>query len=113
LLEYQDLPVVSDANFNELVSETESRFLLLDFGADWCEPCKAMEPIVAGIAAEMGSSIQVGRVDLDQSPGLAERFRVFSIPHLVLLQGSIVKLRVRGPQSLRELRQALSAEVGK
>jgi thioredoxin-like negative regulator of GroEL len=111
LLGYQDLPVVSDENFNELVSENESRFLLLDFAADWCEPCKAMEPIVAEIAGEMVSSMQVGRVDLDKSPGLAERFRVFSIPCLVLLDGSTVKLRVRGPQSLRQLRRALSAEI--
>jgi thioredoxin 1 len=111
LSDFADLSVISDANFDEVLNASGAKFWLLDFGADWCEPCKAMDPIVADIAEEFRSLVRVGRVDLDESPGLAERFKVVSIPSLLLLEGPTVKLRLRGVQSRDEIRAALSEAV--
>jgi len=106
------VPYVSDDSFpEESVPTTEP--ILLDFTADWCEPCKAMDPTIEAIAKEFEGRLRVLKVDLDESPELVSRFRVMSIPTLVLLRGGESVQRLRGPRShgqlAKELEDFLSA----
>lgn len=57
---------------------------LVDLYADWCQPCKVLEPILDEMSAELAGKLKIVRVDVDQSPMLAQSFRVQSIPMLVL-----------------------------
>jgi thioredoxin 1/putative thioredoxin len=59
--------------------------VLIDLYADWCQPCKQLEPILEQIANELSGKLKIVRVDVEKSPMLARSFRVQSIPMLVLI----------------------------
>lgn len=82
---------VNEKNFNELGDGK----VLLDFYADWCGPCRMVSPIIDQIAAER-SDIKVGKVNVDEERALAERFKVYSIPTLVVLDAGQIVHQVSG-----------------
>lgn len=88
-------------NFREEVLESKEP-VLIDFYADWCAPCKMIAPIVEEIAGEV-SGVKVGKINVDEEPGLAGEFRVMSIPTLVVMKdGKPVKTMV-GVQPKKEI----------
>lgn len=99
---------VSDETFAAELAAT-SVPMLLDFTADWCEPCKAMEPAMEQIAREYAGRLRVVRVDLDSSEDLAFKFRVMSIPTLIFLKDGEPGRRVRGAQSYDNLVNEIDA----
>ncbi len=79
-------------NFNEVVNSGKT--VLLDFYADWCGPCRMVSPIVHEIADER-KDIIVGKVNVDEQEDLAQKFRVFSIPTLVVVSdGEVIEQAV-------------------
>ncbi|MGM9647028.1 MAG: thioredoxin [Eubacteriales bacterium] len=79
--------VVTKDNF-EAVKNSE-KTVLLDFYADWCGPCRMVSPIVDQIAEEC-PQYTVGKINVDNSPELAQQFGVVSIPTLVVMKGGEV-----------------------
>lgn len=79
------LPLVSEQDF-ELRVLRNPLPVLLDLYADWCEPCKALAPVLESLADELQGKVDFMRVDVEASPMLAQAFRVQSIPMLVLLK---------------------------
>ena len=77
-------------NFHKEVLNSDKP-VLLDFFASWCGPCKMVAPILDEIAEER-EDIKVCKVDIDQQPELASRFRVMSVPTLMVMkEGKIVE----------------------
>lgn len=76
----------SDASFQGDVLQSEKP-VLVDFWAEWCGPCKAIAPILEDVATARQESLRVVKVNIDESPELARRFGVRSIPTLILFQG--------------------------
>lgn len=76
---------ITENNYDELVQQA-SVPVLLDFWAAWCGPCRMLAPVVAEIAEEYDGRVAVGKVNVDEEPGLAEQFRVESIPTVVILK---------------------------
>ena len=64
--------------------------VLVDFWATWCGPCRMIAPVIEEVAAEFDGRAVVGKVDVDEEPGLAQRFGVMSIPTLIVLKGGKV-----------------------
>jgi thioredoxin 1 len=80
---------VSDATFEDEVLRSDLP-VLIDMYADWCQPCKQLSPIVEEVAQELEGKLKVVKVDIDRSPGVAQAFRVQSIPTLVVMhQGQV------------------------
>ena len=89
--------IINNQNFEMEVINSEKK-VLLDFWAPWCGPCQMVLPIVEEIAGER-SDIKVCKVNVDENPELAKRFRVMSIPTLVVMEhGEIVKRSVGAKQ---------------
>ena len=76
-------------NFQEEVVNSEKP-VLLDFWASWCGPCRMVGPILDEIAAER-SDIKVAKVNVDEQPELASRYKIMSIPTLMVIrEGKVV-----------------------
>ena len=77
--------------------------LLIDFWADWCGPCKAMAPQFERAAAMLEPRIRLLKVDIDQSPDLASRFSIRSVPTLLLLKDRNEIARKSGAMNARQI----------
>ncbi len=75
---------ITEDNFDEIVMKSEKP-VLLDFYADWCGPCKMLSPIVEQISEQYADEYLVGKINVDEQPGLALKYRVMSIPMLVTM----------------------------
>ena len=97
---------VNDSTFKTEVLHS-SVPVLVDFFATWCGPCQMLAPVIEEIAAESGGKYKVCRVDVDQSPGLVQKFRIMSVPTLaVLVNGQEIR-RLVGGQSKEQILSAL------
>ena len=80
---------INNNNFLSEVMNSEKK-VLLDFWAPWCGPCRMVVPMVEEIAEER-PDIKVGKINVDENPELATRFRIMSIPTLVVMEnGKII-----------------------
>ena len=81
---------LSDTNFDAEVLKADAP-VLVDFTATWCGPCKQLAPIVDKIADENVGKYQVATVDIDDCPGIAQRFRIKGVPTVMVFKGGQVK----------------------
>lgn len=101
--------VLTDASF--AAAMTDERPVLVDFWAAWCGPCRMIAPAVEQLAKEMGERALVAKLNVDENQQTAQRFRVMSIPTLLIFrQGRVVDTLV-GVQPAPVLRQRLLAHV--
>jgi thioredoxin 1 len=80
---------INDLNFDNEVLKSPVPFLL-DFSAVWCGPCKVLAPIVDKLADEYQGKVRVGKLDIDDSPGVASKFGIRGVPTvLVFKEGKV------------------------
>src|SRR5579872_882071 len=83
------VPFVTERDFEREVLRSELP-VLLEFSADWCQPCKAIAPEVEAFAREMSGKAKVVKIDVDKSPTIAQQLRVQSVPtFMVVAEGQI------------------------
>ena len=81
--------IITSENFEDEVIKSDIP-VLVDFFATWCSPCSALSPITAEIAEEYAGKVKVGKVNVDEQPALARKFRIMSIPALVFFRNGDV-----------------------
>ena len=100
------LPTVSERNFEQEVLLSEEP-VLVEFGAEWCGPCKTMLPELLALAEELKGKAKIVTIDIDRSPMIARQIGVQSVPTFVVFhQGRPVGGKV-GAMQRRELRDML------
>lgn len=77
---------VSEADFEREVLRSD-RPVLVDFWAPWCAPCRMVAPALEALARDHGNSLKVAKVNVDENPGLAGRYRAMSIPTMIVIKG--------------------------
>lgn len=97
---------LNDKNFDEVVKSSEVP-VLVDFWAEWCGPCKMIEPILEEIAEEMSGKLVIGKLNVDESLEIARRFEIMSIPTLMLFRNGEPVKRVIGAMPKRALLKEL------
>src|SRR5690242_5701357 len=76
---------VTDATFVSDVLQSDKP-VLVDFWAEWCAPCRKVEPLLAEIAKEMGDKVEIVKVNIDENPETARAYRVMSVPTLTMFR---------------------------
>ena len=77
---------LTDATFEKEVLQSDLP-VLVDFWAEWCQPCKMVGPVVAELASEYAGKLKVGKMDVDDNPTVPGNYGVMSIPSLILFKG--------------------------
>lgn len=90
--------IITDRNFAEEV-ESSPLPVLVDFWAAWCGPCRMIAPVIEKLAQELSGKARVGKLDVDQNQITAARFRVQSIPTLLVFKDGREVDRIVGAQS--------------
>jgi thioredoxin len=99
---------VTDTTFPAEV-EQSATLVLLDLWADWCGPCHMLAPTIDQLSAEMAGRVKVAKLNIDENPGVANRFGVRSIPTLLVLKGGREVDRLVGVQPKQEIVRRLES----
>ncbi|CAA0090292.1 Thioredoxin 1 [Zhongshania aliphaticivorans] len=84
---------LKDQDFNDTISNAKGP-VLVDFWAEWCGPCKMMNPVLESLAGELDGSVAIAKLNVDESPDIAQRYSVRGIPTLMLFNnGELVAQR--------------------
>lgn len=84
-MSHAPLTTFTDANFAAEVLHSPHP-VLVEFGATWCPPCRALEPVVAALASQYAGRVKVGTLDVDACPRVPTQFEVRSVPTLLLFK---------------------------
>jgi len=99
---------LNQTNFDREVLQSPQP-VLVDFWAGWCGPCKMLSPALDEVARELEGRARVGKVNIDDHPELAERFRIESIPTLLYFSGGTLRDRSVGLVSKKTIVTKLAA----
>jgi len=97
---------VDDSNFDEIVLQAKTP-VLVDFWAEWCGPCRMVEPVVEELAEEYEGRISFVKLDVDQNPKTASKYGIMSIPTLLLFKNGSPVSNIVGFRPKAELKRSL------
>lgn len=100
--------VVTDQSFEQEVMQTKGRPVLVDCWAPWCGPCRMIGPVLDELAAESQGRYRIGKLNVDENPQTASRFRIASIPTLLIFKDGQLVDRIVGVQP----KQAIAERLG-
>jgi len=99
---------LTEQTFDETLS-THDGILMVDFWAEWCGPCRAIAPVLEGLAQESAGRVTLAKVNVDEHPGLAARYGIRSIPTILLVKQGKVVDQVIGAVPKAKVKEKLDA----
>ena len=101
---------LTEENFDKVIGASVP--VLVDFWAEWCGPCRMIAPILDEISNEYEGKAVVAKVNVEESPELAERFGIQSIPNLKIFKKGLEVGNIVGAVPKNTLKAALDKQIG-
>lgn len=101
--------ILTDQNFDAEVLKSETPFLV-DFWAEWCQPCKIVDPIVHELAGEYSGKIKVGKLNVDENT-VSANYNVMSIPTLLIFKNGQPVKSVVGARPKEDIKKAIDEAI--
>ncbi len=100
----------SDQSFEQDVLNSNQP-VLIDFWAEWCGPCKMIAPILDQIAEEFDGRLKIAKLNIDENPSVPPRYRIRSIPTLMLFRNGTVEAQKVGAVSKQQIAEFLEEHL--
>lgn len=97
---------ITDSNFSDVVTNSDKP-VVVDFWAAWCGPCRMVGPLIEEMHGEYDGRAVIGKVDVDQNPGISAQYGVRSIPTILFIKNGEVVDKVVGAVPKATLTQKL------
>ncbi len=101
---------ISDAEFEQTVLKSDKP-VVLDFWAEWCQPCKMLSPTVEELAGDFGDKILVGKLNVDDNPSTATTYGIRGIPTLLFIKKGEVVQQIVGVKSKAEIKKIIEENL--
>jgi thioredoxin len=106
----EHIQTYTDGNFDSDVLKAATP-VLVDFWAEWCGPCRAMEPAIDAFAADYVGKVAVGKLNVDDNPSITMRYMVRGIPTVMLFKGGQIVDQVVGQVDKGALKQMVDRHI--
>jgi thioredoxin 1 len=93
-----EVKTLTDATFDDEVANAATP-LIVDFWAPWCGPCRMVGPVIDEIAHDHGGKVAIGKVNVDENPGIASKLGIMSIPTIILFKDGQPAKKIIGARS--------------
>ncbi|HLI47055.1 MAG TPA: thioredoxin [Geobacterales bacterium] len=103
--------ITLDSNNWEKELKNSSLPVIVDFWAEWCVPCKMLEPIYEELAKEFEGRVRFGRLNVDENPDIAEKYGIMAIPTLIIFKGGEEVDRLIGAAPKNKLVQFIEENI--
>lgn len=95
------------AQFKDIINENKP--VLIDFYADWCQPCKMVTPILQNVKKELGDKVKIIKINVDSNPEISAKYGIKSIPTLMLFKNGQLRYNQAGVLPAEEIKKIIFA----
>ena len=106
----KNLLTITEQNFEQEVLKSDLP-VVLDFWAVWCGPCRMIAPTIEQLSDEMLGKVKVGKVNVDEQPGIAAAFNIMSIPTVTLTKGNSLLMQSVGVKPKETLKREIESRI--
>lgn len=103
------LTITSENFESEVINSSQP--VLVDFWAAWCGPCRMVSPVVDQLADDFAGRAKIGKVNVDEQNELAGKFRIMSIPTILIFKNGEVVEKIIGARSKEEYASAIEKHI--
>ena len=97
----------TDANFEQEVLKAD-KLVIVDLYADWCGPCKMLAPVIEQLAKNYEGKVKIGKLNVDESPAVAQKYGVMTIPTLLFFKNGEVVHKIVGVEQKAVLEEKIA-----
>ncbi|NPA35575.1 MAG: thioredoxin [Chlorobi bacterium] len=97
------------SSFNDIINSDKP--VLIDFSAEWCQPCRMMPPILKEVKNNLGDSIRILKIDVDKNPAIAQKYQIRSVPTLMIFKNGQVLFNQPGVVPANQLTEIVKQYI--